>query len=504
MRSKVLLYVVVLTVTALVAPAAQPRYGGTLTIAMEYDAATLDPLAMTDVASGNVFVHITEALFDLTPEGDIVPLLATGYAASEDGLVWTIYLRKGVRFHDGTPFNAEAAKINLDRFRTRATFRFLIDAINEVTVVDDHTVRLLLSRPFAPLVRGLAHTFTGMLSPAAIEAAGGASPEKPIGTGPFKFVEWVRGDRLVLERNPNYWGEGPYLHRVVFKPVPEPGTRVMMLLTGEADVITVVPPDDVRVVQAHPDCRMVFVPSLLMQYVGMNNLRPPFNDVRVRQAINYAIDKQEIIDYVRGGYDLIADAPIGPRVFGYHPAGPYDYDPERARQLLAEAGYPHGFTTTLRYNPGWREMAAEVIQAQLRKVGIDAKLIRMEWAAYLAFTARPPAESEVDMFMLGWTTVTGDADYGLYALFHSDEWAPRSNRVFYSNKRVDELLDRARAELDPAVRKRLYAEAIEIIWAEAPWAFLFFPTNLQAARTNVEGMVFHPNLYVLARTAWKR
>jgi peptide/nickel transport system substrate-binding protein len=500
-RSGFLLLVLGLTILGLGASAqGTPRYGGTVVIAMAAEAVTMDPLVMTDVSSSNVFGHVVEALFSLTPEGDLEPLLATGYEVSPDGLTWTIALRQGVRFHDGTPFNAEAAKFNLDRFRERATFKFLIEAIQEVVVLDEYTIRLRLGAPFVPLLRGLAHTFTGMVSPAAVQAG----KVDPVGTGPFTFVEWVRGDRIVLTKNPNYWGEGPYLDRVVFRPVLEPGTRVMMLLTGEADIIHTVPPDDVPMVQADPLTEVIRGQSFTTQYLGFNNQRAPFNDVRVRQAINYALNKEEIVEHVVGGFAFVADAPIGPDVFGHHSVGPYPHDPERARELLAAAGFPDGFRSTLRFNPGWREVAAELIQAQLRVVGIELELVRMEWGAYLEFHSRPVAENQSDMFLLGWVSVTGDADYGLFPLFHTTEWAPKSNRVFYSNPRVDELLSQARFVVNPDERKALYAEAIEIIWSEAPWGFMHVAEFVHGQRVGLQGVIYHPNLQVMVTRAWRQ
>jgi len=499
-RLALLLFVSSLVMLGLGAAAqAGPRQGGTLVIAAGADVVTLDPMRMTDVRSSNVFEHVVESLFTLTPAGEVKPLLATGYEASADGLLWTIRLREGVTFHDGTPFNAEAVKVNIDRFRTGATFGFLIAAIVEVEVVNDFTVRLRLDAPFAPLLRGLAHSFTGIVSPAAIEAG----KVEPVGTGPFTFVEWIRGDRVVLARNPNYWGEPAYLDRVVFRPILEPTTRTMMLLAGEADIALDLPADDVPIVEADRLTDVVRGPSLVVQYIGLNNQRGPFRDVRVRQAINYAINREEIIDAVLGGRASVANAPIPPAAFGHSAIGPWAHDPEKARTLLAEAGFPDGFRTTIRFNPGWREPASELIQAQLRKVGIEAELIRMEWGAYLEFTSRPVETTEIDMFLLGWVTVTMDADYGLFALFHTSEWSPKSNRVFYSNPRVDELLEQGRIVMDPEERKALYAEAIEIIWREAPWGFLHFPDFVNGQRVGIHGVVHHPNLSVQAHRAWR-
>lgn len=478
---------------------AEPQHGGSLTIAMEYDPSTLDPLGMTDTPAANVFMHVAEALFRVDPDGVLEYLLAESYEVSDDSLVWTFFLRQGVEFHDGTPFNAEAAKWNLIRFRDEASFGFLLAQIVDIDIVDEYTIRVHLDEPFAPLLSHLAHSFTGLLSPTAVEAG----VDYPVGTGPFKYVEWTPATRLVLERNPNYWGEGPYLDRLVFLPIPEGGTRVMMLLAGEIEATTLIPVDDVALVEENPDTVAVIMPSLGHQYIGINCQRGPLADPLVRQALNYALDKEEFVDFVFGGFAEIADSVIAPGVFGYTKVGPYPYDPEKARELLTEAGYPDGFSTTIRYNPGWRELGAEVLQAQLAEVGIDARLISMEWGSYLEFTNRPVEQSEVDIYMLGWTTVTSDADYALYALLHGDQWAPGgSNRSFYRNERVDELLDAARRTPVAEEREQLYAEALELIWEDAPWVFILFTQNRFGVRSNVRGLVYHPNFTIQAHKAW--
>jgi len=478
---------------------AEPQHGGTLTIAMEYDPSTLDPLGMTDTPASNVFMHVAEPLFRVGPDGELEHVLAESYEASDDSLVWTFFLRQGVEFHDGTPFNAEVAKWNLIRFRDEASFGFLLAQIVDVDVVDEHTIRVHLEEPFAPLLAHLGHSMTGFVSPASVEAG----VDYPVGTGPFKYVDWIPGTELILERNPDYWGEGPYLDRLVFLPIPEGGTRVMKLLAGEIDATTVIPVDDVALVEDNPETIAVIMPGLGHQYIGINCQRGPLADPLVRQALNYAVDKEEFVDYVWGGFAEVADSVIAPGVFGYREVGPYPYDPEMAMELLEAAGYPDGFSTTIRYNPGWRELGAEVLQAQLAEIGIDAQLISMEWGSYLEFTNRPVDQSEVDIYMLGWTTVTSDADYALYALLHGEQWAPGgSNRSFYRNERVDELLDAARRNPVPEEREQLYAEAIELIWEDAPWVFILFSQLRYGVRDNVRGLVYHPNFTLQAHRAW--
>lgn len=496
-RSLSLLAVLLLAVSLV--SFAEPQYGGTLTIAMEYDPSTLDPLGMTDTPASNVFLHVAEALFRVGPDGSLEYLLAESYEASADNLVWTFSLRQGVTFHDGTPFNADAAKWNLERFRDEASFGFLLTKIVAVVAVDEYTLRVYLEEPFAPLLAHLAHSMTGFVSPASVEAG----LDYPVGTGPFKFVEWIPATRLVLERNENYWGEGPYLDELVFLPIPEGGTRVAMLLTNEIQATTVIPVDDVALIQDDPNTIAMIMPGLGHQYIGINCQRGPLADPLVRQALNYALDPVEFVEFVWGGFAEVADSVISPGVFGYKKVGPYPHDPAKAIELLEKAGYPDGFKTTIRYNPGWRELGAEVLQAQLKEVGIDAELISMEWGSYLAFTNRPVEESEVDIYMLGWTTVTSDADYALYALLHGDQWAPAgSNRSFYRNERVDALLDAARQNPVPAEREALYAEAIELIWDDAPWVFILFAQLRYGVRSNVQGLIYHPNFTLQANKAW--
>lgn len=484
--------------------AEQPREGGNLAIALIADAGALDPLLASCVRASTVLSHIIESLFVLTPEGDILPGLAVGYELSPDGLVWTLFLREGVSFHDGTAFNAEAVKINLDRFIERARFKFLLTKVVNVEVVDDHTINLHTEVPFAPLRSHLTHSFVGMVSPASIAVAG-EDPIDPVGTGPFEFIEWIRGERIVVRKNPNYWGEGPYLDEVVFRIIPEDGARVIALQTGEVDVIFDVPVLDVAILDADPNTKVVHTPGLGVTYLGFNVQRPPFTDVRVRQALNYAVNKEEIVTYILGGAARVADSPIAPPVFGYRRIGPFAHNPERARELLAEAGFPDGFTTSVVTRPGGARIEiVEAIQAQLREVGVEMEIVVMEWATLLEFTRRPVEESEVEIYYIGWTTVTGDADYGLFPLFHTSQWVPVGpNRSFYSNPRVDHLLEEARTTFDLALRKEIYAEALEIIWYDAPFLFLYNRVLVHGQRGDIRGIVYHPDASILAMRAWR-
>jgi len=470
----------------------------------------LDPIAMASAPASTVGEHIAQPLIYLDQEGALQPQLATSWEASEDGKSWTLQLREGVQFHDGTPFNADAVKKNLDRFldpESAAPYRFLISEITEVEAVDEFTVRLHMDEPFAPIISHLSHSFIAMISPASFaDLPKGETVDHPVGTGPFKMVRWDRGEQIVVERNDDYYGDLPQLEKVTFKFVTEDSARVVMLETGEADAIMRVPPMDAQRLEGRDDIDVVYASSVRVIYIGYNAVMEPFDDPKIRRALNYAVDKQAIIDSILGGVGFPSTAPIVPAVFGHTEAGPYEYNPERARELLAEAGFPDGFSTTFHHPTGRYLMdstIAEAVQSMLADVGVDVQLQTMEWGAYLDFVRKPPEEAQHSLYMLGWGTVTLDADYGLYALLHSSQWPPAGWATsLWADDRVDELLDQARITPEREIREELYEEAIEIIWDEAPWLFLHDEGQINGVRSNVKGLIHHPLENISAWDAW--
>lgn len=461
---------------------------------------SLDPVAMASSPSATISQHISQTLVYLDVDGTLRPNLAEAWETAPDGLSWTLSLRQNVQFHDGTPFNAEAVKFNLDRFLNpdnAAPFRFLIERIVNVEVVDEFTVRLHLEKPFAPLLSHLSHAFIGMISPAALQALpAGEKITLPVGTGPFRIVSWDKGDKVVLERNPAYWGEQPKLEKVTFRFVPEAASRIVMLETGEAQAIMSVPPAEAPRLRQNQDLRVVNQTGVRLIYIGINNQRGPLADPRVRQALNYAIDKETLVQTVLAGSGQPSTAPVVPAVFGHTPAGPYAFNLDKAKQLLAEAGYADGFSVNL-YHPTGRYVMdatiAEAVQGMLKEIGVTAELKTMEWGTYLQSIRKPPAEATHDLYMLGWGTVTLDADYGLYSMFHSAQWpATGWNVSFYKNEQVDELLTAGRNTPDREERKRIYSEVIPLIWQDAPWIFLHDEMQINAERANVSGLIHHP------------
>jgi ABC-type transport system substrate-binding protein len=471
-----------------------------LVIAIGAQPEALDPIAMASAPAATVGQHIHQSLIYMAPDGTFKPALAESWESAPDGLSWTLRLRKGVKFHDGAPFNAHAVKVNLDRFLdpdNKAPFRFLVTEIAEVEVVDEHTVRLKLKKPFAPITSNLSHSFIGMLSPKSLEGLEkGKTTENIVGTGPFKLVKWTRGEQIVMERNPDYWGAAPAIQKLTFKFVPEDAARMVMIETGEAHAVMRVPPADAKRLEAKADINVVKASSVRVIYVGFNTQVEPFNNPKVRQAMNYAVNKKAIIDTILAGVGEASTAPVVPAVFGYTKVGPYEYDPKKARQLLAEAGYPKGFKAVFHHPTGRYLMdstIAEAVQAMVREIGVELELQTMEWATYLGFVRKPPAEAKHQMYMLGWGCVTLDADYGLYALLHSSQWPMAGWGVsFYKNEKVDDLLQTARITPDRKDRTRMYTEAIKLIWNDAPWLYLHNEGQVNAVRSNVKGLIHHP------------
>ncbi len=472
----------------------------TITIAIGAEPESLDPVNMTSAPAATVGEHAIQRLIYMEEDGELTPMLATEWESSADGTEWTFQIREGVTFHDGEPLNAEAVKVNLDRFidpDVGAAYAFLLGSVEDIEATGEYELRLHLAEPFAPILSHLSHSFIGIVSPASLEGLGpDDTTDDAVGTGPYELVNWSRGDSITMVRNEDYWGPRPEIPNLVFQFIPEDSARMVALETGEADAVMRVPPQDADRLDADPEIDVVYETSVRTIYIGFNYQSEPFDDPRVRKAFNYAVDKDAIVDAILDGNAFVADAPVVPAVFGHTSAGPYEYDPDRARELLADAGYPDGFSATLHHPTGrylLDSTIAEAVQGMLNEIGLDITLETREWGAYLDFTGQPVDQAEYQMFMLGWGTVTLDADYGLYALLHTRQWNPDgNNRSFYSNEDVDDILDRARVETEPSVREDLYAEAIELIWDDAPWLYLHNEGQINAQRSNVGGLIHHP------------
>jgi ABC-type transport system substrate-binding protein len=485
-----------------------PAVPQTLTIASGTDIENMNIRRVTSSPSFSVLEHVYETLFYMTPEGELEPLLAESIDAGDAENSFVIRLRQGVQFTDGTPFNAEAVKANLDWIlENTPVFGFLINRIQQVNVVDEYTVELILDSEFAPLSAHLSHGAIAMVSPRLIEQGEEVMNSTAIGTGPYTVGNWNVDEDVTLVRNPDYWGEAPAVDTVVFRVVKEDGARIVEIESGTVDVAVRIPPAEAERLAANPNINIIETPGLRTIYIFFNVNQEPFTDVRVRQAVNYAVDVEAIVNDLFEGAARVSDAPVAPAVFGYSAQPAYARDVERSRQLLQEAGIPEGTTVTL-YHPTGRyiqdALVADAVRSQLREVGLNVTLQTLEWPQYVPYVRREAPENDVQFAMLGWGTVTMDADYGLFALFHSSEHPPGFNGAFYSNPEVDRLLDEARTVLDSERRRQLYDQAISTIWEDAPWLFLYSEIQLTAVRTNVDGFVVHPDESLIATGAVKR
>lgn len=466
-----------------------------LVVGQGADAISLSPHNVNDQPSARVMSQIYDTLVVQTESLELVPGLAESWE-QVDETTWIFNIRQGVTFHDGSALTASDVAYTLNRLRdpaTAAPASFIVGFVNTLEATDEYTVRLTTNGPFAPLLAHLAHTATSILSQAAVEAAGeDYGTTVVVGTGPFKFVSWQTASQIVLERNDDWWGGEVLPAEVVFRPIVEGSVRAIELEAGGIDIAYALEPRDYLRLEDGSNPRVVVeaIETLSTNYVGFNAAKAPYDDVRVRQAINHALDVGAIIDAIYEGLGNPANGPISPQVFGANlDLEGYDYDPERARALLAEAGYPNGFDTTIWTNDNpLRIQIAEIAQAFLADVGVNVEIQVLEWGAYLDGTAA----GNHDMFILGWVTVTADADYGLYALFHSSQFGNAGNRTFWASDRLDELLDLGRSEADADTRMEIYAEAQEIIAEQAPWIFLNVTLEMNGWRDNVDGFIAHP------------
>ena len=461
------------------------------TLVIAVDADITPGLDIHDAASlqtgENLGMNVFDGLIQVGEEG-FAPRLAEKWEAAEDG--WIFYLRDDVVFHDGTPFNAEAVKFNADRLiegNNRQSSKWA--AVESAEVIDEFTVKLVTKGPpsFA-LLGQLVHAGAGaMQSPTAVQ-----NGEFPVGTGPFKLVEWKQGEALILEKNEDYWMDGPYVDRVEIKVVPEAATRVLMLEAGEADYILNVPPADAERLKDIDGITIYNPPSASWRYIGMNYQREPFNDKRVRQALNYAVDAEAISANVLKGYAKVLTSPVGSAMWSHIDIGPYPYDPDKARELLAEAGYPDGFSATLISSEGLQTEATAAslaVRQYLADVGVEIEIENMEFGVWLDRIFTPLEDNTVEMTIGSYGSADPD---GLRIMLGCDEWPPQRNSTFYCNDEVDALFKEGMNETDLDKRNEIYEEIQKLVWEDAPWIFLVELSSIYAWNDSVEGLTTYP------------
>ena len=497
--------------------------GGTINIGMSEDMVTVDPHGSNDSASAQIRRNIYESLIFQDEALELTPGLATEWEATED-TVWNFKLREGTTFHSGQEFTAADVKATIDRVNDPAVasqVAFLYEMIEEVEVVGDYEVNLHTEYAFAPLPAHLSHNAGGIMSKdlidkdyqAALDEAGsdvtldeyyelreaggdefqavadeisehigGVTGAETDGTNHLQMTDRAPGDSVTLSKFEDFQNGEREFDEVVFRVIPETQARLAELDTGGIDIANEIDTASADRIQNGDATELIESESVRMNYLGFNMEKEPFDDPLVRQAIAHAIDRDEIISGVYDGYGITAQSPLAPDVWGYDEnLESIDVDVERAEELLSESSQPDGFTTTLWVNDDPAIVDSAVyIQNALSEIGITVEVQQSEWGAFLDQTAN----GEHDMFILGWTTVTADADYGLYALFHSKNFGAPGNRSFYENEEVDTLLDEGRMNPDEAGRQEAYSEVQQILIDDSPAVYLNHTSFLLGVNTD--------------------
>lgn len=476
-----------------------------LVIAIEGGVGSLDPMNYSDTNSISAAGGMYESLVTFDADRNIVGLLATDWDISDDGLTYTFTLRDDVTFHDGTPFNAEAVVANYDRLlnkdnglsQTARWYKTGADGVSvprvTVTAVDEFTVQFQLLEGWSSFLNVL--TLNTYISPAAIEEYGNDLMYHPCGTGPYVYVEWVEGDRVVMKPNENYWGEVPTVDSVTILTVPEAGTRTAGLQTGEYDVVYPMTSDQIAAVSGDNNITITSTPSNIMRYVTLNADVPQLSDLRVRQAINYAVDKDAYVQVMYSGYATIADSVFPSTISYYKPQEVYKYDLEKAKALMEEAGYADGFDLTIWCDNATQEIkGATFIKQQLAQININVEVVPYDAGTMDADIYVERDEATIQMWYVNWSASNFSADSTVRALLYSGMEPPVSaNTAYYENAEFDEALDQALLTADTEEQATLYAKCQELAWADCPWIFLAVDNVLAASQSYVSGVSVNPD-----------
>ena len=470
-----------------------PAAGGELVIGTPADVASLDPVDGGGTVSTAVRNLVYNYLVKYTPDLQLVPDLATEWEV--DGTAWTFQLRQGVTFHDGTPFNAEAVKAHFDRLlgpEEPVRAGVYTPFVDRVEVVDEHTVRFITTYPDAFFLSRLAEDAGAITSPTAVEQGIDLARE-PVGTGAFTFVEWVPDVQVIVERNDDYWDTPALLDRVVFRPISEASARTIALEAGDIHVAAEVPAESLARLQADEDVELIFRDTTRQLFFGMHNLKEPFDDHRVRMAMNLAVDMDSIVASLYGELGTALNGSVPPAAVGSYQPTEVFYDPQRARDLLADAGYPDGLELSM-VGPRGRYLKdfelQQAVAQELGKVGITVTIESVEWAQYLDLVRQPTESSELHFWQDAWTRA--DAAGVLRTRYHCDSFVPDGNNLTgYCDPALDALIEQAEQALDVATRDRVLREAQELLAPQVPSLWGVGIRQAAAHRTGVHNVLLY-------------
>jgi peptide/nickel transport system substrate-binding protein len=489
------------------------KQGGTLRIAIGAEPGSPDPILQTSDQAGNIVYEYAETLTSAyNAAGQVKPLLATSWTASTDGLSYTFKLRQGIKFTDGTDFNAQAVKVNIDRLTDTSLtvpLRGQASDIKSTTVVDNYTVSFQLNQPLGFFPSILSVYPAAILSPASIISGANTYKNvvKPVGTGPYIFKEYAKAGHVLLTRNDNYWGQKANYKEQEWLVVPEPASREALIRSGGADIIVTPPPADIPALQSDSSLTVLTGKGVRTIFLGINMVgahQPLLKDVRVRQALNYAIDKQSIIKSVIFGLGDAEDSPAPQPLAGHCSAGSYGYDPAKAKQLLQAAG-ASGMTVKFG-SPNGRYIAdlqaAQAIAGNLRDVGLNVQgPSSMDFPTYLNTLFVPPAQATFDLAYLGLSVNYPDIGQQMDNFITSQITPNGLNFMGYSNTQVDDLVSKADISTDQSFRAQNYCQAQKLVWNDAPWVFLWTQRVPVVYTNHVKGVVALPSEQIYADQA---
>ncbi|MBN2057906.1 MAG: peptide-binding protein [Candidatus Saganbacteria bacterium] len=470
----------------------QADQNGRLVLSLAGEVSILNPILSTDTTSSAVEGTIFTGLITFNENLEPVPDLATSWSVSKDGKVWTFKLRRDVKWHDGVPFTADDVVFTFNSIldpKVNSVRRgdYIIDGRPIVfKAVDKYTVKAVLPKPFAPFLTrsGMSIIPKHILKGKDINTA--AFNRKPIGTGPFKFKEWVTGDYLTVVRNPGYYLGKPRLAEIIYKIIPDENATLVALEAGEIDSAGI-PPKDYKRMKSMAGVNVFEYDNLVYTYLGFNLGNPKFKDKRVRQALAYATDKKQLVSLLFKGLASPAYAPSAPISWAYtNEVAKYHYDPAKAKALLKEAGAQDlEFTILTNQGNKEREKAAVILQQQFKKVGVKVNVRVMEWSALLKIVNAPTGPKDFDAVLMGWSL---GLDPDAYSIWHSSQYPKGFNFIDYHNPEVDRLLEKGRLTMDKEKRKQVYAKLWQIIASDQPYLFLWYPKSVVGVSERVGGL----------------
>lgn len=462
-----------------------------IVIANNVDIKSMDPQNQSDVSSAMLIKHLYNRLLSIKDDGTIETDLAESYEMVDEK-TYHFKLKEGVKFHDGTPMTAQDVKFTLERAKEMPSSASAASHIAEIITDGDYDVTVKLTAPYPAILYILGNMNMSIVSEKAVTAAGDDYGAEPIGTGPFKYVEWVPNDHWTIERNEDYFGEKALAKRLICRVVPEAGSRCIALEVGEADIALRISETDAPNVEENPKLKCYGEVGSSIEFIGMNCEKEYFKDERVRQAVNYAIDKQSIVDTILEGRGEVANTYFGKTIPSWDETQTaYPYDPEKAKELLAEAGYADGFSVSICVNGDVRNRTAQIVQAQLADVGITVDINSLEWGAYLDMLQT----GEMDMFILGWTNSSIDPDRSVSTLFPSDQAGSKGNNyTFLKDKELDKQIADAAIETDHEKRMQMYKDIQARLKELSPWVPLYYQQMLGGINADLKGFEYDKNM----------